>query len=310
VRYKIAVWRAAVSKELSMAKKVEEGKMDLVVTKPSAGGMSEYMSELAGMAGAGLEEATAKDMAMPFFKLLQSLSPEVRRSEPQYIEGAQEGQWCDTIARETYDKIVFVPCKFVTHYLEWHTRKDGGGLVKNHGTDQSILKTCVQDPDTFRSVTRDGTEVIATGTWFGLVIQAERDKQVLPMLKRAVIALSGTQQKASRRWVSDVGSISMTDPKTGKIFTPPIFAMSYLLGGAPTKNDQGSWFLATVDRAGWTLDYPNGRSIFDKAIEFNELANDLKPENLVQEDNSGPQAGGGARPRTSNKVELDDDIPF
>ncbi len=293
-----------------MSKMKEEPKDVVVQDQPM--GMSQYMDELSGMAGAGLEEATAKDMALPFFKLLQSLSPEVRRSEAQYIEGAQEGQWLDTISREVYDKLIFVPCKFVTHYIEWHTRKNGGGMVKNHGTDQSILRTCARDPDTGRDVTREGTEVIATGTWFGLIIQAERGGETIPMLKRAVLTMSLTQQKASRRWVSDIGSITLTDPKTGNVFTPPIFAMSYVLGSAPTKNDQGSWFLVTVDRAGWTLDYPGGRNIFNKALEFNKLANDLKPENVAQEEERAPSGGERrhATPEDSAHHKLDGGAPF
>ena len=296
---------------MSKKAEVEEDVKTPVAVSSAQTGMSEYMDELSSMEGAGLEEATAKDMAMPFFKLLQSLSPEVRRSEPQYIDGAQEGQWLDSISREVYDKIIFVPCKFVTHFIEWHTRKNGGGLVKNHGTDSSILKTCAQDPDTFSMITREGTEVIATGTWFGIVIQGERKGEVIPMLKRAVIAMSKTQQKACRRWVSDVGSLTLTNPKTGALFTPPIFAMTYVLGAGPTKNDQGSWFLATVDRAGWTLDYPNGRYIFDKAIDFNKLANDLKPENISQDDEgTTAPAGAGAHPRKTSNETLDQDIPF
>ena len=266
----------------------------------------QWLEELAGEAGAGFEDVTAQDMALPFFKLLQSLSPETKRSEPGYIEGAQEGMWCDAIGKEVFDEIIFVPCKMVTHYIEWRTRKNGGGMVKNHGTDQSVLKTCAVDPETGRNVTRDGNEVVPTATWFGIVIEGTRGDKTHELTKRAVLTLSGTQQKVSRRWVSDAASIRLKNSE-GKTFAPPMFAMTYRLGSAPTKNDQGSWFLATVARAGWTLDYPQGRALFGEAKEFGQLARELQPTVFEQEAEQAPSSG---HRRNESAPGVDDNIPF
>ena len=276
--------------------------------KPTNTSAPDWAMELVADSGAGFEDVQVQDLAMPFFKLLQSLSPETKRSEPAYIDGAQEGMWCDAIAKEVFDEIVFVPCKMVTHYIEWRTRKNGGGMVKNHGTDQALLKTCVVDPETGRNVTREGTEIVPTATWFGLVIEGTRGGETLELSKRAVLTLSGTQQKVSRRWVSDAASIRIKG-SDGKQFAPPMFAMTYRLGSAATKNDQGSWFLATVARAGWLLDYPNGRELFAEAREFGKLARELQPTVYEQEPETAPRSESRSRPAPSGDDIYDGPAP-
>lgn len=282
----------------------------------------DWKDDLAAMSGAGFEDVKAGDMAMPFFKLLQSSSGECKRSEPTYVNGALEGMWFDTISKEFFDEIDFVPCRMVTHYIEWDATKIGV-FVKNHGTDDTVMKTTKIDPKTGANVTDHDTRIVPTATWFGIVIggvkdkgNKEREKEVAGLDRRCVITLSGTQQKVSRRWVSDASSIRLTDSK-GQTFVPPLFAMSYRLGKAATKNDQGSWFLATVSRAGWTLDYANGKQVLAAAIEFSKIAKDLQPAIFEDEVPATAQGGNGQQrgsrssgPRDDVPPPTDDDIPF
>jgi hypothetical protein len=262
----------------------------------------DWADELAGSAGAGLEDVRPDDLAMPMFKLLQSLSPETKKSDPAYVQGASEGQWFDSVGRGVYDSIVFIPARYVTHYLEWKTRKDGGGLVANHGADRSVLSRCHRDPETGREVTPEGTEIVPTATWYGIVYTGELDGKTIPLNKQAVITLSGTQQKVSRKWVSDAASIKLST-KDGRMFTPPLFSMAYKLGSVPTKNDQGSWSLASFERAGWVLDFDNGKELFDAAKAFSLVAQDMQPAQVTDE-SSSPRA------IAHNNTVPNDDIPF
>src|SRR5271156_6194944 len=81
--------------------------------------LARWEDGLAAMSGAGFEDVRASDMALPLFKLLQSGSGECKRSEPTYVPGALEGMWFDTISKEMFDAIDFVPCRMATHYIEW-----------------------------------------------------------------------------------------------------------------------------------------------------------------------------------------------
>jgi hypothetical protein len=240
------------------------------------GSQPDWADELSGAAGVGLEDVRADDLSMPFFRLLQSLSPETKKSDPSHVEGASEGMWLDTVARAVYDSIIFIPSRFATHYIEWRPRSEGGGIVANHGSDRSVLARCTRDEKTGRDVTPEGNEIVATATWYGVVVSGTIDGETHPINKDAVIALSGTQQKVSRKWLSDAASIKLAR-KDGSYFTPPLFSMAYRLSSVPTKNDMGSWSLAAFERAGWTLDFENGRELFAQARSFSEVSKDLQP---------------------------------
>ena len=272
-------------------------KKDVVSNTPN------WADQLAGVAGAGLEDVRPDDLAMPMFRLLQSLSPETKKSDPSYVQGASEGQWFDTVARAAYDPIIFVPARYATHYIEWKPRKEGGGLVANHGSDRTILNKCTRDPETGRDITPDGNEIVPTATWYGIVATGINDGKEIALNKQAVITLSGTQQKVSRKWVSDAASIKLQD-KTGRMFTPPLFSMAYKLASVPTKNDQGSWSLASFERAGWVLDFDNGQELFKSAQAFSDVAKDLQPQAQLSDDTTQVRA------IANNSSTHDEEIPF
>ena len=261
-----------------------------------------WADQLAGSAGMGLEDVRPDDLAMPMFRLLQSLSPETKKSDSAYVQGASEGQWFDTVSRTVYDSIIFIPSRYVTHYIEWKPRREGGGLVANHGSDRSVLSRCSRDPETGREVTPEGNEIVPTATWYGIVASGTIGGEEVSLNKRAVITLSGTQQKVSRKWVSDIASINLRD-KNGKTFTPPTFSMAYRLSSVPTKNDQGSWSLAAFDRAGWVFDLPDGQSLFESAKEFYGITKDMQPQQQVSEESPALRV-------VHSKTEISDEIPF
>lgn len=271
-------------------------KKDLTTTTP------DWADMLAGSAGAGLESVRPEDLAMPMFRLLQSLSPETKKSDSAYVQGASEGQWYDTVGRAVYDSIIFVPARYVTHFIEWKSRKDGGGLVANHGSDRSILDRCTRDPETGRDITPDGHEIVSTATWYGIVVSGTIEGREVPLNKQAVITLSGTQQKISRKWVSDAASLKLT-AKDGRMFTPPLFSMSYKLSSTPTKNEFGSWSLIAFERAGWVLDLDNGKDLFANAQEFSRVAQDMQPQVQLSDESSNIRA-------LANSAPVSDEIPF
>ena len=278
------------------------------------------LAEMEALSGGGFEDVKASDLALPQIKLLQSTSAQTKRTEADYIRGAREGLWFDVITRRLFAELTFVPCKFSTHYIEW-TLETRGRLVANHGTDRTLYDQCRRDEKTGQDVTPSGKSVVVpTATWYGLAIGGlEIDPNVLDdtgtridMLARAVITLSGTAQRVSRRWVSDAQSIQLKS-SGGTFFRPPLYAMSYLLGASATKNDQGSWFLPTVARGGWTLDYPNGRALFAAAKEFSEFATTMQSQLITVNDADAPPtpsvAPRGRAPQAAGD-ELDSETPF
>ena len=150
---------------MAVAKKVKDEEEKKVVEVASQAISSPALS---AYAGAGFEDVQAGDLKLPIFKLLQSGSPEIKKTELEYVEGAEEGWWFDTISKRYYQSLIVVPTKFVTHWIEW--RPNQGGFVANHGADARISYSCVRDPDTNKLITKEGNELVQTSTWFCYVV--------------------------------------------------------------------------------------------------------------------------------------------
>lgn len=82
-------------------------------------------------AGAGLEGLRREEQATPFLRMLQSNSPQLSKSEPQYIPGAEQGQILNTATEETYDGetgVGIIVCARHPHWGMWIPRDLGTGF--------------------------------------------------------------------------------------------------------------------------------------------------------------------------------------
>jgi hypothetical protein len=73
-------------------------------------------------AGAGFEDADANAYAIPFLQILQSGSPQCKKSDGAYIKGAEEGMFYNTVTQELYDGdegVVVIPCHYMQRFVEW-----------------------------------------------------------------------------------------------------------------------------------------------------------------------------------------------
>ena len=78
--------------------------------------------------GAGLSSHTMDDLAIPFMKILSSMSPQTKKNKTEYIEGATEGMIFNTVSQDLTDGtkgISIVPCLFEPVLLEWTDRGQG-----------------------------------------------------------------------------------------------------------------------------------------------------------------------------------------
>ena len=85
-----------------------------------------YLEEYADC---GFEDVSLADQKLPIFSILQSGSPQVKKTEAEYVEGAEEGWWLDTITKELYTVIIVIPAKYATQWIEWKPRNNGGGFA-------------------------------------------------------------------------------------------------------------------------------------------------------------------------------------
>lgn len=218
---------------------------------------------------------TKDDLAIPFLRILQKGSPEVNKREDKYVEGAEAGQWFNTLTKELWegekDGVVVIPCSYTPSYIEWWPRdsKKGTGFVRDYGADASILETTTRDEKTNKNMTAQGTEIVKSGTYYLMVVDPETGDA-----QQMVLPLSGTQLKKSRQWNSLMRGLLVPRPDgTGK-FNPAPFYMSYKLTTVYESNDKGDWFGVAIKPGTETVRLPRGTDLYVAAREFRTMANE------------------------------------
>ena len=205
-------------------------------------------SMLLADAGAGSEEMDQQDLMIPRLSILQSMSPQVNKRDGQYVEGAEAGDIFNTVSRTVVqgDKgILAVPIKYRRALIEWKPRSSGGGFVRDHGSDNSVLDNCEQDKDTFRHITDDGNEIVTTAEYYVFIVNGSYEP--------ALLSMAGSQLKKARRWNSMTNQLKLMKPDGSGFFNPAMFYSGYQLTTVPEENDKGTWF-------GWDIEMLHGEN--------------------------------------------------
>lgn len=141
----------------------------------------------------GAENVTTDDMIIPRIELIQALSPARKKSDPAYIEGADEGMLFNNVTRQLYgESVTVVPVYYAKQFLVWKDRKMGGGGSNGY---RGAFATEALARDTIAQLGEDGLEVSDTAQHFVLVRTGDSWQE-------AVISMSKSKMKVSKRWNS------------------------------------------------------------------------------------------------------------
>ena len=234
------------------------------VTVKKEGGALATAESFEALSSAGFDEVTTDDIAIPFLRVLADGSPQVKKRDGAYVEGAEPGMIYNTVLNEVYDGekgIKVIPCHYNRRFVEWIPRETkGGGYVQSFDPSDPIVNTTTRD-DQGRDVLENGNYLANTAQFFVLFIHKEMGVQ------RALIAMTSTQLKKSRKWLAQAQSITAKG-KNG-IFVMPLMSQVYRLTTIPESNDKGSWYGWDISRDR-QLDLSNDTesSIFDTAVGF------------------------------------------
>lgn len=224
------------------------------------------------MSGVGFEDTSSQDIIIPRVSILQPLSPQLVKTKPEFIKGANAGQIVDTGINKAFDDVTLVPCYYARVYLEWAPRESGKGLVKNHGVDDSIMNETERDEETNRDVLPNGNYIVETATYYCLLIDGEDVRPVfLPM--------ASTQLKNARKWMTLLTAEKLTG-SNGKRFTPPMFYRAWVGSSAPQSNAKGDWHGWRFEAGDAIMDIDPSGDLLEKARNFYQQAK----EGLVKGD--------------------------
>lgn len=187
-------------------------------------------------AGSGFEETSQESYAIPFLSILQSGSPQVKKSDGAYIKGAEEGMLFNSVTQEVYgdEGVEVIPCHYTQRFIEWGLRESGGGFFGEYSPNDPIVSQTERD-DKGRNMLPNGNQLSDTRNHYVLI---RRNGQLSP----AIMSLSSSQIKASKRWMSMMQGMKQKNPVTGMFEIAPMFSHWYRVKTVAQSNDKGSWF--------------------------------------------------------------------
>jgi hypothetical protein len=256
-------------------------------------------------AGAGFEEATRDAYAVPFLRILQDLSPQVKKKMEGYIEGARPGMLFNTATKELFESVRVIPCYFSQVFLEWIPRDDKAakkaGFVASHPVNTPLAAKAVREGS--KNMLPNGHELSDTRQHF--VLYQRKDGT----WDQALISLSSSAIKRSKPWMTAMRAAhpDIVDATGRPVANPPMFACSYLVHGKEEEaNEQGSWHVWSFEDRQALEDV----DLYDRALSFRNAMREGKATISYEEARDDAPATTGSRhaapPADGN---FDDEIP-
>jgi hypothetical protein len=264
-----------------------------------AGGLD--FSAIAADAKAADQHFAKDDIVIPWLKIAQALSPEVRKTEAKYIPGLVEGDLFDTLMSTIFrngdgqPEALVIPVLVTRDYAEFWPRdsKEGTGFIASHGTNKAVLDGTRKDEKN-HDITEKGTEIVSSFLYYLLVLDPATGRG-----RAMAMSLSRMQMKYARKWNSLIDALVVVNPDNpAQTVTPPPYYEVYRLTTGTDRKDQNTWAGLRVEMHGPTLEMPNGSALYAQARGLVELIKGGK----VATEKPTDEAGGG--------VKEDADLPF
>ena len=240
----------------------------------------ELAKEFEASLGAGFEEVTTKDLQMPFVRIVQAMSPQIKKNDAAFIAGCSQGDIFNTVTSQFWDSddgIVVMPIYFQMKLLEFVPRTEGGGFVGELAPNSREVLEAVRDKTTGMELLSSGNELVRTAQHYVKIVHEDGN------LESAVIDMKKTQLKKSRQWNSLMGM------QKHKGQTLPAFANTYRLKSVEDGNDKGSWYTWAISLESQiaSLEHFREAKDFHKSVSSGELQIAPPPAETAIEGTSG-----------------------
>ena len=220
------------------------------------------------LAGGGLEEVTSEDVQIPFLRVLQALSPQIKKSDPAYIKGSEQGGIFNTVTKKFWngdDGVIVIPTYFQKKLLEFVPRSEGGGFVGE--INPKNLPKIVKENG--MEMLENGNELVRTAQHYVKIVHDDGT------LENAIVDMKKTQLKKSREWVSIMGMFKY--PKeagqnlVGK--TMDSWYNMFRLTTVEESNDKGSWYTWKIvhEKRVDKIEYVNESKSLHSSLSSGEL---------------------------------------
>lgn len=140
----------------------------------------------------GSENVTSQDIQLPRLELAQALSAAVKKKDPDYIDGCEEGDFYNSLTRVSYgNEVYIVPVYFINEYLVWIDQDEGGGFRGSFETAREAEAEAqrVRDEENKKEV-----EVVKTAVHYCLLIDLESGT-----VEQVSVPMAKSKQRVNRK---------------------------------------------------------------------------------------------------------------
>lgn len=201
------------------------------MTEATATEMNEMFKDYEGSTE-GFEDMSQDTQSVPFLRLLQDMSPAVKKKHADYVDGAEPGMLINTATNKLYPlPLKFVVGKFERYYIEWGA--DRAGFKGAHAVELIDARIGTE------LIVDDGYKIVdpKTGNSFSdtyvyYVIFPDHIEDGV-----CILSLSSSQLKEAKKLNRNLRSTMI--PNTKKRALPFFMVWSYSV--VDMSNDKGAW---------------------------------------------------------------------
>lgn len=274
------------------------------VAKKEQSQVATFNSNLLKQAGGSLNKKSSDDYQIPYLNIIMKGSPQLKKGDEKYIEGAEEGMVFNTVTKQLYKNLTVLPVYYKRSYVEWKlVRKQATAPIAEYSiSEYEQMKRegkIVRDENNKDRIVGGDTYVENTASHFVIVVEEDGS------WNQAIIKMKASQLKKSRTWNSIMSNQRRKDGN--EIYQPKDFARSYSLSTKYEENDVGDWYGWVISQGLWIdeIKNPNLQKIWEDAIRFEKAIHQGEVSGAEEDysDNATATPSG-------NSAEADSDLPF
>ena len=218
------------------------------VTKKEETKVSTNVINLEDDAGAGVENINNEDVKLPLMKLLQSGNEETKKGTPNYIAGAEAGDFYIPSTGQIFkseDNIKVIQVFYKNTWNEWsHPQAPA---------DTKLPAPIVHTENIMHLTVKQGTKDILksdphrviedTGNHFVILLDEDYN-----LIGNAIITMAISKKKVSKFWNTCIKNQKQPKADGSGTYTPASFGQIYNLGSKTEKSKNGDlYFNFSVD---------------------------------------------------------------
>lgn len=204
----------------------------------------ELPAHLQNASNAGNEGVSSEDLAIPRLSLLQALSPQLDKTKPEYVKGAEPGQYHNSVTNEVMDGLYVINLFYKRTVSVFKKRDLGGGFQGNFETKTEALEELRS-----KGLQPDQYDLVDTANHYLLMLNND-GKPKGP----AIFSMNGSKLRVSNKWNSQIMTEAPESPR---------FSTVWSLGSAVQSNNKGSWANTHVSFVGFASE-----ELFKEAEEY------------------------------------------